>query len=238
MIVIWFTVSCAREYFDLMKKGQIGRPVPPKRCVSQACRRKNCYWRHGSYERRVLDGDCSGLVKVERFKCRYCEATISMVPGFLVPKRQHSFRLIAEKCQNYATDETSYRKEANGPCANPASSASQIWRWIDLLGRRAGSVLLDVQAEAVMTGVEEAKLLAADQCFCPNAEKAKTAAKKACLEHLAKVVSFGKALFDTEKGVLNAFGTRNLKNVEMMQRIFAGQGAIFGTPHMVAPVFS
>ena len=235
MIVICLAFCCAREYFDLMKRGMLGRAVPPARCVSEACRRKSCYWRHGSYRREVLDEVCSGVVTIERFKCKFCRATISMLPAFLVPKKWHSLRLIAAKCQNYATEETSYRKEANGPCATPASSPSQIWRWLDLIARRAKSLLLDVQAEAVAVGVEEERLIAADEAFCPNAEKARTEVKKACLEQLAKVVSFGSALFGMSDGVLNAFGTRQLKKVEMMQRIIAVQAAIWSTPHMAAP---
>lgn len=238
MIVIWFALACASEYFDLMKKGKLGRPVPPERCVSAKCRRKNCYWRHGAYWRVVLDGMCAGAVKIERFKCKYCRKTISMLPAFLVPKRWHSLRLIAEKCQDYATEETSYRKEANGPCATPASSPSQIWRWLDLISKKAKSLLLDVQAEAVAKEVAEAQLIAADEAFCPNAGKARTEVKKSGLEELAKVVSFGRALFGIDVGVLNTFGTRQLKNVEMLQRIISGQTAICGTPHMVAPVFS
>lgn len=238
MIVIWFALSCASEYFDLVKKGMLGRPEPPERCVSKACRRKKCYWRHGSYRRLVLDGGCAGLVAVERFKCRYCQATISMLPAFLVPKKWHSLRVIAEKCQSYAITETSYRKEANGPCVTPASSPSQIWRWLDLISKKAKSLLLDVQAEAVAKEVAELRLIAADEAWCPNAGKARTEFKKSRLDQLAKVVSFGSALFGIEVGVLNAFGTQRLKNVEMLQRIISGQAAICGTPHMVAPVFS
>ena len=238
MIVIWFAHSCAGEYFDLLKRGMLGRPVPPERCVSDRCGRKNCYWRHGSYRRLVLDGRCAGVVMIERFKCKYCLATISMLPAFLVPKRWHSLRLIAEKCQAYATEKTSYRREANGPCPTPASSASQVWRWLDLISKKAKSLLLDVQAEAVARDVMEAQLIAADEALCPNAGKARTEVKRSRLERLAKVVSFGSALFGIEVGVLNAFGTQRLKNVEMLQRIIAGQTAICGTPHMVAPVFS
>lgn len=238
MIVIWFALACATEYFELEKKGLLGRPVPPERCVSDKCGRKNCYWRHGSYRRLVLDGGCAGLVAVERFKCRYCQATISMLPAFLVPKKWHSLRVIAEKCQSYATTETSYRKEANGPCVTPASSPSQIWRWLDLISKKAKSLLLDVQAEAIAKEVAEAQLITADEALCPNAGKARTEVKKSCLEQLAKVVSFGSALFGMDMGVLNAFGTRQSKNVEMLQRIISGQTAIWGTPHMVAPVFS
>lgn len=238
MIVIWFALVCASEYFELMKNGKLGRPVPPERCVSEVCNRKNCYWRHGSYQRLVLDGGIAGAVTIERFKCKYCKATISMLPAFLVPKRWHSLRLIAEKCQRYATKETSYRREANGPCETPAASPSQIWRWLDLISKKAKSLLLDVQAEAVAMEVSEELLLAAEKANCPNAEKAKAAVKQAGLERLAKVVAFGRAFLGIEKGILNAFGTQRRKNVEMMQRIIAGQAAICGTPHMVAPVFS
>jgi hypothetical protein len=107
-----------------------------------------------------------------------------------------------------------------------------------VISKKARSLLLDVQAEAVARDVAEAQLITADETFCPNAGKARTEVKKSRLEQLAKVISFGSALFGIEVGVLNAFGTQRLKNVEMLQRIISGQTAICGTPHMVAPVFS
>lgn len=235
MIVIWIAFLCASEYFELLKNGTVERPMPPARCVLRECGRKNCYWRHGSYQRIVLDGDCSGPVTVERFKCKFCQATISMLPAFLVPKRWHSLRVIADKCERYATTETGYRSEANGPSAQPISSPSQIWRWLDFLSRKAKSLLLDVQAEAVTTKVEEGTLISAEEASCPNAWKAQTVGKRTCLDQLAKVVSIGGAIFGLEKGIVEAFGNRQLKNVEMMQLIVSGYTSIFETPQMVAP---
>jgi Domain of unknown function (DUF6431) len=236
MIVIWIALSCAAEYFDLMKKGLLGRPAAPERCVSETCRRKNCYWRHGSYQRLVIDGRCSGSVVIERFKCKVCRKTISILPAFLVPKRWHSLALIAEKCESYAATESSYRRESNGPCKTPASSSSQIWRWIDLASKKARVLLLDVQAESVTKEVEEDRLLEADQAGCPNAWKARSSAKESALAQLAKVVAFGRVIFDRTEGILNVFGTRTLKNVEMMQQIIAVQAGISTTPQMVAPI--
>lgn len=235
MIVIWIAYSCASEYLELAKRGMQVRPTPPERCVSVDCERKGCYWRHGSYRRDVLDGECAGEVTVERFKCKFCKVTISMLPAFLVPKRWHSMRLIAQKCQRYASEETSYRKEANGPCEEPTSSSSQIWRWVDFISKKAKSLLLDVQAEAVTMKVEEEVLITAENARCPNSEKARTAGKQAGLDQLAKVVSFARALFGREERIFEVFGTRKLKNVEIMQRVISGQRRVAETPHMVAP---
>lgn len=235
MIVIWIALSCAGEYFNLLKRGELERPVPPDRCVSRVCGRKNCYWRHGSYERDVIDSDGSWTVTVERFKCKFCRATISMLPAFLVPKRWHSLRVIAEKCERYATTETSYRREANGPSREPISSPSQIWRWLDFLSFKAKSLLLDVQAEAVTMKIEEETLINGEGASCPNGTKAQTEGKRTNLDRLAKVVSFGAAIFGMQKGILNEFGKGELKNVEVMQRIISRYMGIHETPQMVAP---
>lgn len=237
MIVIWIAISCAKEYFDLLKNGKLSRPVPPGRCVSEDCNRKNCYWRHGSYKRAVIEGVIDDEVEIERFKCKYCEATISMLPSFLVSRKLHTLTVIAEKCERYAIRRTSYRKEANGPDW-PVSSPSQIWRWVNILSRKCHSLLLDVQAEGVTAGVEDERLEEADASVCPNAEKARTTEKKSQLDDLAKFLSFGSAIFGIEKDILSAFGSRRLENVEMLQQIIAAGSKIFATPQTVAPKIS
>jgi hypothetical protein len=238
MIVIWIAISCASEYFNLLKEGMLVRPDPPERCVSEDCNRKFCYWRHGAYERTVIDGELDDFIKIERFKCKFCGRTITMLPAFLVPKKLHALRVIAKKCESYATKkDTSYRREANGP-DSPASSPSQIWRWVDSLSEKCGSLLLDVQAECVMAGVADELLEMADDAECPNAKKARTEEKKNRLDDLAKFLSFGSVLFGMKKGILSAFGSQRLENVEMLQQIVAGKATIFATPQTVAPQVS
>lgn len=237
MIVIWISISCAREYFHLLKEGLLGRPEPPERCVLKDCNRKFCYWRHGTYGRTVIDGELVERIRIERFKCRFCRGTITMLPAFLAPKKLHALGVIAEKCERYATRRTSYRKEANGP-GSPVSSPSQIWRWVNSFSKKSRLLLLDVQAEGIIAGVADECLEKADTVECPNAEKARTEEKMFWLNDFAKFVSFGRALFELETGILSVFGSRRFENVETLQQIVAGRGTIFATPQTMAPKVS
>ena len=51
--------------------------------VCERCGRRDCFHRHGTYERYVRDR----LVKVARFLCVLCRLTVSLLPAFVLPYR-------------------------------------------------------------------------------------------------------------------------------------------------------
>ena len=55
--------------------------IRPEVCAG--CGRRDCFHRHGTYERYVWDRQ----VKVARFLCVLCRLTVSLLPAFVLPYR-------------------------------------------------------------------------------------------------------------------------------------------------------
>lgn len=237
MIVVWFAFSCLSEYLETWRRGRLGRPKPPERCVDGKCRARKCYWRHGSYERAVAEASLAAQIRVERFKCKECGKTISMLPAFVVRRRRYTNGLISERVEGYAISKTSYRREANGPGRVPCSSSSQVWRWVDLLSERARGLLIEVQGACTLGQPEEEALIDADGAQCPNAGAARSSGKAAQLNDLAKLVSFGRLATEGGRGsVLERLGTFFQQKVQVVQQIFAVEAGGEDTPQRAAPL--
>jgi hypothetical protein len=213
--------------------GKLGRPEPPAGCSK--CQAKNCFWRHGSYIRRVVEAFLSEEIRIERFKCKRCGRTVSVPPVFVIAKRIYSMNLVAERVEYYAKKDTSYRRLANGPDRPPCSSPSQVWRWVNVLSKRAKSILLETQAECTLCEREEELLLRADEAFCLNQQKACTEEKREGLCNLAKAVSFGRVLHDKADCVLFEIGQQYLKKIFGLKQIFAGEPKEKKPPQKATP---
>ena len=233
MIVLWIAVTCLAEFVRVKASGKLGRPLPPSGCGK--CRAKNCFWRHGSYLRRVVEAFLSEEIRIERFKCKRCGKTVSVPPVFVVLKRIYSMNLIAERVECYAKEYTSYRRLSNGPDRTPCSSPSQVWRWVNVLSKRAKNILLETQAECTQEGREEELLLRADEALCLNQRKAYTEEKREGLCNLAKAVSFGRVLHDKADCVLFEIGQWYLKKIFGLKQIFAGEPKEKEPPQKATP---
>lgn len=233
-------VTSLKEYFKRIGK-VLRAERPGRRCWD--CWMKDCYWRHGGFTRWVEEGGYICEIVVERFKCKFCGATVSVVPCFVVPQRQYTLKQMAEGIESYATTPTTYRDEVKRMGAVeqrseklPGSSVSQLFLWVGLLAKRAEELLLDLQRLCVAGSVAEEDLEEAENAKCPNAWKAQIPGKGNKLNALAKVVSYGKLLFKgAESAVLEPLGMLFLKNVEGMQRIFANERLRMPTPHKTRP---
>jgi hypothetical protein len=231
MIIFCFSVKSLDEY--LKQKEKIGKAERLKRCLN--CGEWDCYWRNGGYRRKVDEGGESVEIFVERFECRWCGKTVSVLPCFVVPKRRYTMKLIAQGVESYATTPTSYRQAAGQLGIRP--SVSQLFKWVALLSGRASELLLDVQRQCVSSFAEDEELEAADRVICPNAWKVQIERKDDQLNALAKVVSFGKVLLQkTEDTVLARLGMLFLRTVEGMQQIIAHQNYWKSTPQKMKPL--
>jgi hypothetical protein len=143
-------------------------------------------------------------------------------------------KLIAQGIENYAIAPTTYKDAATKLGLNP--SVSQLFRWTALLSKRANELLLDEQSQCVVAGVAEEELENAEKTECPNAWRVRIEKKDSQLNALAKVVSFGKLVFQGVKGiVLEQLGMLFLKNVYEVQQIFAHQSYWKSTPQKMKP---
>jgi hypothetical protein len=66
--------------------------VLPTTCAR--CGASDCLCRHGSYGRQVCEGNAVFSIRVKRLLCRLCHRTISLLPSFCLPYRQHSTAVV------------------------------------------------------------------------------------------------------------------------------------------------
>jgi hypothetical protein len=139
MIIIWFCVKSLAEYLELMQQGKLGKPERPNKCK---CGEKNGFWAHGSYWRWVEAYTESAEIEIQRFKCHFCDKTVSVFPCFVVPGYRYAMEVIAAGIEGYATMATSYRNEVKELGIGP--SPSQLFQWVASFLKKTPPLILDV----------------------------------------------------------------------------------------------
>jgi hypothetical protein len=146
---------------------QVTRPA-----VCPSCHCENCFWKHGSYLRRVFDGRSDVDVRINRYLCSRCDLTVSCIFSFLVPYAHFSPEIMANAVQQYAEVETSYVQKASDLSDMESDSAfkpsqAQVFRWVDTVSRKASGLTFALQKEFVMRGQDD-QLNAIVHHTCPN----------------------------------------------------------------------
>lgn len=231
MSIFWNAARCLSEYMDLKERGKLGEPERPGDCGK--CGEVDCYWAHGSYSRKVEEGEIRAEIEIRRWKCSWCAATLSVLPCFVVPRCRYTMRVIAAGVASYATKPTTYRDEVM-KLGESGPSPAQLFRWVACFVERAKGLLLDVQRMCIAAAMEAEELLEFEEVGCPNSWKAVIDGKAEKLDTAGKVVSFARALFkDSVDLVLEHLGMEMLKK-EAWQ-IFAGQAYKISTPQRRKP---
>lgn len=231
MSIFWNAARCLSEYIDLRDRGALGEPERPREC--EACGEVDCYWAHGSYSRKVEEGEIRAEIAVPRWKCRWCAATLSVLPCFVVPWCRYTMRVIAAGVTSYATKPTTYRDEVM-KLGETGPSPVQLFRWVAFFVEGVNGLLLDVQRMCIAAGMEAEELLEFEELVCPNAWKAVIEGKDEKLNTAGKVVAFAQALFkDSVDWVLEHLGMEMLRREA--RRIFAGQTCMISTPQRRKP---
>ncbi len=215
---------------EYVEKRQVAIPRP-EQCGN--CRQKGSLWKHGCFERWAIEAEIEVLLKIQRFICKACGRTTSCLFEFLVPYRQFTVALIAQGVSNYASEQTTYRSEAEGLSKlesgdTPKPSHCQVYRWVRTVCDKVQNLLLQAQKTMVMTGraveLEESK-----SNICPNAYNAKSSSKSASLNLLAELNCMSKTIFGGAG--LAALHAYLLQSVEALQAVFAGRAFELVTPH-------
>jgi hypothetical protein len=225
---------CLAEYLKLREAGKLPAPERPKSCGP--CRKVNCYWAHGSYRRRVEEGSENEEIRVPRWKCRWCGGTQSEPPYFVVPNRRYAVKVLAAGVQGYAVNPTKYRDEV-AKLGETGPSPAQLFRWVKLLGEKAKTVLFDVQSLYISSGLDPEELVPLEDSFCPNGGRAKTDEKREQLNVLAKVIFFGRALFeDSTALILERLGRFFPAAGNRPWQVFESKNERKQTPHGRKPI--
>lgn len=233
MIIFWSVAESLAGYMKLMECGKLGTPERPRRC--HKCGGRDCFWAHGRYWRTVEEGGQSEELEIARFKCSVCGRTVSALPWFVIPGRRYAVKTVAQGIEGYATQPETYKDGVTKLGADGPSPA-QLFCWVSLLVGRVKELLLDVQSWCVSDLIEEDELLKCEAAECPNASKAQIPGKGQLLDDLAKLISYGSALFKgSEKNVMHGLGMQFVQDVEQMQQIFAHRGLWKPTPQRIKP---
>ncbi len=65
------------------------------------CGARDCFWRHGRYQRTVIEGSQERKISVTRLICKSCGLTVSLLQSFIVPYRQFSAAAISQAVEVY-----------------------------------------------------------------------------------------------------------------------------------------
>lgn len=222
MIIIEFAFKSLAEYLVNESGYEVDRP---NACLSQACRRRDCFWKHTAYRRFVYDGDEPVSIKIPRFKCRYCDLVVSFLFSFLVPYRRHSARIVADSIETYATAPAtmplkSYRNIAD----NQGGSRMSVFRWTDFLATKSPGLHRQVQKEFMLSGQPWQQLSAVpEQGTSPSSSRALSAGKVERLNELFRFIEISKLLLQSAENVLLELHAYLFKNIESRQLMLTGR---------------
>jgi uncharacterized protein DUF6431 len=222
MIIICFLFQSLAEY---LVKGKELEVVRPDTCLRQSCQQKYCFWKHTAYSRHVQDGAEPVSIKIQRFKCRYCNLVISCLFSFLVPYRRYSAKVVADSIETYATAPAvapleSYRKIAK----DRSSTRMSVFRWTDFMGTKSKAIHAQVQKEFMLSGQPWQMLSAVpEHPTSPSSRRAKSEEKKEKLNRLFGLVEISKVFLGSVTCVLEQLHAHFLKNIESRQLILTGR---------------
>ena len=229
-----FCFSSLRDYIDNKGEAEFERPEV---CPNPSCMKRNCFWKHGTYERRVCEEANTETIKVQRLICKYCRKAVSCLYVFLVPYRQFTTQEIAMHIEQYLTQEKSYRNLAGA--IEPVDDTTElpqpchptIWRWVEQFGQAVvQSLWLHVQRLVVMAG----KVVEEHNQQCPNEWKAQSERKREQLRistKLLKLLEMSFRAFGKTEHLVKKLYTRFLMNTERPLAILSGRHIRLLTTH-------
>jgi transposase-like protein len=222
MIIIVFAFKSLAEY---LSKGNGYEVERPDRCPRPSCRRQHCFWKHTAYNRRACDGNEPVLLRIQRFRCRFCHLVVSCLFSFLTAWRRHTARIIAGTIETYAAAPPtvpleSYRKVAR----DHGCARMSVWRWTNLLGKKSQALQCQTQKEFMLAG-RSWEILAAvpEKSVSSSSFRARSTKKEEQLNALLLLIEVSKVFFGYSTSALEELHAYFLKNIESRQLILTGR---------------
>jgi Domain of unknown function (DUF6431) len=237
MILVDHSFSSLEDYRQRSMKFEVSRPE-----VCQGCTRQDCFWKHGSYLRHASDGDECVDVRIQRFICRYadCRLIVSCLFSFLVPYRRYTAGLVGQAIEEYVEEgepveaRKSYRRIAD----ERGGSRMSVFRWTDLLSRRAKMLQYQIQKEHIMRGGSHQDGFQGKICSGrTNAKMAFSVEKRERLESLSLAIAMARQFLLVVTFALAELHAYFLKMSESRQLIFCGRAIKQQTHHKAGRVF-
>ena len=198
------------------------------------CGARDCFWRHGRYQRTVIEGSQERKISVTRLICKSCGLTVSLLQSFIVPYRQFSAAAISQAVEVYVDGTAGSYLEAADRVSSAEEeiqkpSSTQVFRWTDLLAWRAERLLAESQKEIMLRGREGD--LPENGTNSPNAVKARKTLKKKRVNKLAELLSMGAVLVGKGDNLLCRLHHFFLFNAESMKAFWTGRKQRLPAPH-------
>lgn len=236
MIIPVIGVETLAEYEK--QKDNLDQLTRPRQCPKCACERT--FWKHGTYLRKVFDGEKDNDVRISRYICSNCTLVVSCLFSFIIPYVRTSPDLVAEAVEQYSEIETSYGRLASeltdlNSESSPKPSQTQVFRWVAFAAERADALCQAFQREFVMRG-RTSVLADFPLATCPNAEKAKSNKKKSRLEKLRELLELARFWTQKTTKALQFTHAFFFSSVETLQAIFCRRKIKLPTPHNVKHV--
>lgn len=223
-----------REYID---KGGVAEFDKPKECPNVLCQKQDCFWKHGTYERKAFEEENEQIIKVQRFICKYCRKSVSCLYVFLVPYRRFTAREIANRVEKYLQTQNSYRDLAG--TLEPTNSSDEllqpshttVWRWLEQFVRVAANNLF-LQIQRILVAANQSDALEHSGAIqCPNWEKSQSSEKQERLDIGTRLLQYGETLFGQKEHVVSKLYTRFLTNAEKFLAILSGRHVVLLATH-------
>ncbi len=207
--------------------------------VCPGCKREKSFWRHGNYRRFVFDGYENVAVRINRFRCSNCSLVVSCMFSFMTPYVRFASTVICKAIENFSKFDMSYLEqaseltdiEADSP---PKPSSTQIFRWVDLVSRKAESLLFNLQKALLMRN-SAMLLLDFVSGATPNEDKARRDEKKIRLRQLGEFVQMAAFVLPNNSDALFQIHASFFCDVESLQAIFCGRPLTLPTAHNLQP---
>jgi hypothetical protein len=203
--------------------------------ICPSCKREKSFWRHGKYRRFVFDGSENVAVRINRFRCSNCALVVSCLFSFMTPYARFASALICKAIENFSSFDMTYSEQAS-ELANieselpPKPSSTQIFRWVDLVSKKAESLLFNLQKSLLMRGAANLLLEFVSRDI-PNQNNARSNDKKIRLNKLGELVQMAVFAQPNQANALQRLHAYFFCDVESLQAIFCGRSLTLPTAH-------
>ena len=134
MILVLDIFKDIDEYRDEFRPNSLPKPEVCAVCGLSATLAYN-----GTYSRGVVVAVSFAFceIRIQRLRCRACRVTFSLLPCFLLPRRQYEASIVAELSLTYIQGASSYRRTVRNAADDPESNRpahNTLWYWLSFWG--------------------------------------------------------------------------------------------------------
>lgn len=133
--------------------------------------------RNGTYARQVVDEyGFEGTIRIQRLRCRGCNASHSLLYDFLIPYRKYTVRAIGKAARVYLEQPSSYLEALN----EVVSESATLFTALESLLRQLPILWMHLLRQAIGAGLGAREFAVLNKC--PNSNKCRKSEKQERLD--------------------------------------------------------